>query len=106
MTPIPTLEQELAFIGGRFTKEEVPKDQQYLFKYFDTEVQQVFVGYYLVFRSVGKFVDHTGHHSSRRWLDILALRLRTVETALDRAKKAGDTKTVELIRSGKYAVKG
>jgi hypothetical protein len=57
---------DLDFISGRFLDYEIPKDHRWLLKYFKTDVQVVFLRYYILFGEVRNFVDYTGCHCSRR----------------------------------------
>jgi len=57
---------DLEFISGEFFDCEIPKDKQWLLKYFKTEVQVAFLRYYIKFGEVRNFVDHTGYYCNRR----------------------------------------
>ena len=78
--------RDLDFLSGWFFEYEVPKDKQYLLKYFTTDLQRAFLRYYLVFGNSWNFVDHTGHYCSRRLLWKFQARYRHLVTTYEQAK--------------------
>lgn len=99
---------ELILITGKF-KEDLPKEQQYLKKYFKTEVQLQFVKYYLLFKTdvvskeyTQQFINHTGFDVTTRFLTQLKLKLDTLIERKELAKSDFDFETIALIESGKY----
>jgi predicted transport protein len=96
---------DLFFISGDFFEQSLPRDRDYLLKYFNTKIQRQFVKYYLLFRSSKNFTDHTGIRVQPLWLKKLSTKLRLLEEAHAEAKKAFDTETVAKIESGKYRVR-
>jgi len=99
---IQSLDKEMDFIGGRFFDSEIPADKQYLLKYFTTELQEQFVRFYLMFGHARRFVDHTGHYCSDRWIKLLKARYKYLEKSLQEAKDKGDFEKVAEIKSGKF----
>jgi len=97
---------DLEIISGNFVDGNinVPKNKQYLLKYFQSDIQQQFVRYYLSFGSIEHFVDHTGEFCKRRWLEVLAVRFKKLESTLKEAKKNMDFTTVAEIESGNFVV--
>ena len=95
-------ELDLALISGDFAEYSLPKQKQYLLKYFDSEIQNQFIRYYVIFGSVKHFTDHTGIFCKKRWLKYLVSRFHEVEAELKRAKSELDFATVALIESGRY----
>lgn len=103
---------ELEFISGRIFDLTLPKEKEYLWRYFTTEMQRHFVKYYLTYRSYTRFVDHTGYSCSNRWVRILKRRLEKLEIAHDAAKEMarhGDFESgiaaLEAIETGRYKVR-
>lgn len=65
---------ELTFIAGDFSEFEIPRDKQYLFRYFKTDLEQQFLKYLYCFGDYENFVEHTGHYCQHRWLHVLKRR--------------------------------
>lgn len=93
---------DLELIAGSFFDLDLPKSRRYLFKYFDTDIQQQFVRYYHVFGSIEYFVSHTGIYCQQRWLRQLVVRFNKLETTLKKSRQEMDFATVAEIESGKY----
>jgi len=101
--------QDLEFISGEFFDIEVPKEKQYLLKYFQTDLQVAFVRYYLVFGTIRNFVDHTGHYCSERMLHKLQSKYRRLTEAHAAAKSELTEENMDLLErleSGKYRLTG
>lgn len=98
-------EMDLLFISGDFFEQPVPRDKEYLLKYFETKIQRQFVRYCLLFRSPKNFTDHTGLRVQPLWLRKLKKKLLALEEAHATAKKAFDTETVAKLESGKYRIR-
>ena len=97
--------KDLAFISGEFFDVEIPKDKQYLRKYFSTDVQLAFLRYYLVFQDITCFADHTGHACSESTVVRMKRRYHKIIAAHDIAKKNLDFEKVWEIESGNLKVK-
>lgn len=89
-------------IAGEFFDLVLPKEKQYLLKYFDTEVQLQFLYYYYIFKSTDRFIEHTGHLVSKRWLNDLRNRYDKLVEAHDSAKSNLDLDILAEITSGKF----
>jgi hypothetical protein len=61
MEHLSITDQNLRFINLGSEPTVIPKEFQFLRKYFKTKLQKVFLDYYFVFRSAGNFEAHTGH---------------------------------------------
>ena len=97
-----TPEMDLLFISGDFFDHAVPREKEYLFRYFDTKIQRQFIRYFLLFRSPRNFTDHTGLRVQPLWLRKLRRKLNALEEAHAKAKAAFDTETVAKPEQGKY----
>lgn len=97
-------EMDLLFISGDFFEQPVPREKEYLLKYFRSRLQRQFVRYYLLFRSPRNFTDHTGLKVLPLWLRKLRKKLNILESALARAKADFDFELVAKIESGVYKV--
>jgi hypothetical protein len=100
-----TLQRDLDFISQRWATVELPKEKQYLLKYFDTDLQAALVKYVHVYGTTDNFTDHTGIPCQPRYLKALYNRLQRLEAAHRQAKSSLDEdslKTLALIESGKY----
>lgn len=95
---------DLIFIGRQWETVILPKEKKYLLKYFKTPVQKTFLKYFYLYGEYSNFVDHTGFKCQLRWLDVLASRLKKIETAQKEARKNMDMATLTLIEQGKYEV--
>jgi len=99
-------EKDLILIGGRFLDEPVPKEKQYLYRYFKTDAQKSFVRYSLDFGNCVHFVEHTGIYRSSRWLKRMKHRLEVLEQAYAQAKIDGDFELITEISMGKWRPEG
>lgn len=103
-SPKGTLDEEAAFIGGVFFECDIPKEKQFLLKYFASDLQRQFLRYMLQFGNVVRFVDHTGYYCSDRWLKMLKAKMRKLEAVYDQARENFDLETIANIEMGKYDV--
>ena len=97
--------QDMEFISGRFFDYEIPKEKRYLKKYFQTELQEAFLRYFLIFGQYRNFKSHTGHHCNPRMLFKLRKKLEILEIAYNEAKVSlteDGMRTVQLIETGKF----
>lgn len=92
---------ELEFISGRFLTYELPDSKKYLFKYFKSKIQRIWLRYYLLFKSNELFFDHTGMYSSTFYPNKLAEKLHVLESAYEQAMKTMDVLMLGKIKSGK-----
>lgn len=81
-------------------KDNVPPEKRYLYNYFYTDIQKMFLRYYLIFGDHKNFTDHTGKHVGYRWRAHLANRIRFLEAAKTKAKKTFDLTLLSSIESG------
>lgn len=98
------MQKDLDFISGRFFDFYVPKEKQFLFKYFNNDLQMAFLRYYMVFGNFKNFTDHTGYYCSERLLYRFQARYKKLVKLHDEAKKSlseEGMKTLQLIESGK-----
>ena len=98
------MNRDLLWIGKTFESYDLPKDKQYLLKYFDTETQSSFLRYYLVFGDYDHFVDHTGIVVQTRWLKILEKKFLHLEALRASARANMDLKLLSRIESGEYVM--
>lgn len=99
------IDLELFFISGKFLEINLPKEKEYLFKYFRTPLQQSLIQYYLIFGSLTKFIDHTGYACNPWWIRDLKRKLKRLEEAHTKAKQEMDLEKLTKIEVGKYKVK-
>ena len=91
---------ELPFVANNILT--IPKEKQYLLKYFTTLIQQKFVSYYLMYKNYSNFVAHTGCKCSMRWMHKMCLRIKELEKVHTIAKKDFDLDFLTVIEKGKY----
>jgi hypothetical protein len=85
----------------------LPKEKQYLLKYFPfyrngDERQKYFLFYLYEFGSYKRFTEHTGYTCNLRWRASLKKKYITLVEAHDKAKKEMDLDTLAQIETGKY----
>jgi hypothetical protein len=93
---------DLNLISGNFFNLELPKEKQYLCKYFETEMGMQFLRYYYVFNSDVRFKEHTGLYCTKRWIKMLKCRYKSLIILYDKAKKDMDFTLLAEIQEGKY----
>ena len=93
---------DLKLVSGAFIDLELPKDKQYLYKYFATEIQMQFLRYYFVFGNYDRFMEHTGYSCAKRWLRDLKNKYEKLILTHDEAKKNMDFTLLAEIQSGKF----
>jgi len=99
------VDRDLAFAAGKFLDEPLPKEKQYIYQYFTTDVQKTFAKYYFDFRQWHHFVEHTGLSRTVRWTKKMAHRFRLLEQVYEKAKSEGDFETITEITMGKWKPK-
>jgi len=97
-------EKDLHFISKEYENFIVPKNKKYLLKYFNTDLQEAFLKYYLVFGDWSNFVEHTGLVCQPRWMKTLESKLVLLEAAHLEAKKDMDMTKLAKIESGKFKI--
>jgi len=101
--------RDLDFISGDFLDHEVPREKQYLLKYFTTDVQVAFLRYALVFEDTKLFKDHTGHFCSDRLKFRLMARFRQLTQIHNQIKGVFTEQALndlQLLESGQYPLTG
>lgn len=102
------MDQNLHFISGKYSEIEIPKKYMFLTKYFNTEIQNIFLKYYWVFRDWRNFVDHTGVYCSERYLrkqvDCFCILMKAHEDLVG-VLDENHMKKFQLLIEGKYKVK-
>lgn len=87
------------FIAARYFNFDLLPDTYWLLKYFRTDVQKMFLKYYMIFGSVDNFVDHTGHHCTKRFLLKLESKYRALIEARAEAASILDEQHVLKLAS-------
>ena len=96
------IDNELAFISGKYLEDDLPKERAYLLKYFRSETQVAFLKYHLTFNSYTRFVDHTGYSASLKWMGLLRRKLKLLQDIHEKAKSEMDLETLAILETGKY----
>jgi hypothetical protein len=100
----------LLIAGDFFFDDVVPKEQQWLFKYFKTKPQRRFLAYYSQFaalrnypgRFYPNFINHTGVHCTKRAMFKWLRKLKCLLSLSQEAAERFDLETLERVKSGKY----
>jgi hypothetical protein len=95
---------DLKLVSGGFFDLELSKEKQYLYKYFDTEIQMQFLRYYHTFGNCDRFMEHTGFFCTKRWLRDLKNKYEKLVVIYDEAKKNMDFTLLANIQNGNFKV--
>lgn len=98
------MDRDAVLVGGEFLDALLPKDKQWLWRYFDTDLSRAFVAYYLTFGNYVHFVEHTGYFCTYRWRKKLKKKLVALLDAHKAAKESGDFELYAEIEMGNYKV--
>ncbi len=94
--------KDVVFLAGLFFDFEVPREKQFLFKYFRTPLEKQFVQYYLCFGEIDNFVDHTGFFCQKRWLKILKKRMDKLISVHNDYKNNFELEKLKKLENGRY----
>lgn len=94
--------KETQFLAGVFFDFEVPKEKNFIFKYFRSPLEQQFVRYYLCFGEIEFFTEHTGHFCQKRWLKILKNRFDEINSLHDKYKADMELELLGKLEKGEY----
>jgi len=97
--------KDLIFLSGEFFEFEIPKEKQFLFKYFNTPLEQSFIKYFFCFENFETFPDDTGFCCQQRWLKLLKKRLDKLLIAQKDAKEQFDFESLKRLETGEYKLK-
>lgn len=92
---------EMEFLSGNFFACDLPESKRYLFKYFRTAIQRQFLRYFFVFGNSEHFIEHTGFHCEKNYVEKLKKKYFKIERAYDEALKKMDLLELGMIKSGK-----
>ena len=93
--------KEAQFLAGVFFDFEIPKEKNFLFKYFRSPLERQFVKYYLCFGETDCFIDHTGYYCQKRWVKILRDRFDKIITFHNQCRENMELELLEKIENGK-----
>lgn len=96
--PFPPEDKEYFFGEAK----ELPKDKQFLAKYFVTDEQKAFLRHYVTFGEHKQFAQRSGVPVTQRWLHRNFKKLQLLEQLHAQAKEEMDFDRLALIESGKY----
>lgn len=94
--------KEAIFLAGLFFEFDVPREKQFLFKYFRSSLEHQFVKYYLCFGEIDNFVDHTGCFCQKRWLKVLKKRIEKITNVYENFKSNFELDKLREIENGHY----
>ncbi len=94
--------RDIVFIAGNFLEAELPREKQYLFRYFRKPVRRKYLCYYHVFGNDVFFAEHTGFRCSIRSRQLMRKKLATLERVHKEAVAAMDFDLLSKIEKGKY----
>ena len=96
--------RDLNLLARQWEQFEFTKDKKYLLKYFDTDLQRIFLAYYLVFGDYEHFTDHTGFKVKYCWLTSLEKKYLALEKIQKEARLNMDLEKLAFIESGKHKI--
>lgn len=96
--------KDALFLAGVFFDYYIPREKQFLFKYFTSPLEQQFVKYYLCFGDIDNFVDHTGFFCQKRWLRILKKRIEKIIGVHETYKKNSELDKLRELEDGRYRI--
>ena len=106
---------DLLLVAGKYFEDTVPREKEYLLKYFRGELQVRFLVYFIQFcpllekhsanRFYTNFYDHTGMLCARKVLRRYINRYHLLEKVVQDAKIAGDMNKLSEVRSGNFKLK-
>lgn len=96
--------RDLDFVSGKFFEYEIPKDKQYLLKYFATELQEAFLRYMFVFGEWSCFREHTGFRARLDFLKKLEFKFVKLQEVHKKATLEFDLDLKWKIESGNYHI--
>lgn len=85
-----------------FLNEPVSAESFWMTRYFGDGLGYEFLRYFLAFRSSVHFSEHVGMPCSKRWVNRMKSRLRTLERAHAEAKRSMDFESLADLETGKY----
>lgn len=94
--------KEAVFLAGLFFEYDIPREKQFLLKYFRSPLEKQFVRYYLCFGEMDNFVDHTGFFCQKRWLRILKKRIDKIMSVHENYKNNFELDKLREMESGRY----
>jgi hypothetical protein len=102
--------KDLVFIAGNFLFGDIPSDKEFLCHYFTSDLEKLFLSYYLALESLYQqegflrfyesFCDHTGFSCSRRWIRKLLKKYKTIEETMNNAYLKSDLSMISKIKVG------
>jgi hypothetical protein len=94
--------KEAVFLAGLFFEYDIPREKQFLLRYFRSPLEKQFVRYYLCFGEIDNFVDHTGFFCQKRWLRILKKRIDKIMSVHENYKKSFELDKLREMENGRY----
>lgn len=94
--------KDAIFLAGLFFEYEIPRDKQFLLKYFRSPLEEQFVKYYLCFGEIDNFIDHTGFFCQKRWVCILKKRIDKILSVREVYKNNFELDKLRELEEGRY----
>lgn len=91
----------MKFISVDFLDQPIPKEINWLCRYFETPVRFAFLKYYIAFESIARFTQHTGFSCTIRYLKRMKKQYKILIKQHELAKKNFDFEKVASIEMGK-----
>lgn len=94
--------KDALFLAGVFFDYDIPREKQFLIKYFRSPLEKQFVRYYLCFGEIDNFVDHTGFFCQKRWVRILKKRIEKILSIREVYKNNFELDKLRELEEGRY----
>ena len=93
---------DLLFIAGDFAEKEIPKECQYLYKYFKTPIQRAFLKYWFCCETISGFQTQTGYRCDDVYKRKMLKLMNNILAKHKEAKEKMDIELVWKIENGEY----
>jgi hypothetical protein len=87
-------------VSGAFFEQEIPKDKQWLLKYYTTPIQVAWLRYFFAFGDTRCVSAHTGHPMTYRYNKRMRRRYRTLVAMEKEARSNMDFEKLWEVTSG------
>lgn len=96
------IDKNLVILSRIYETIEVPREEAYLYRYFRSYTQRIFLHYVYVFDDLENFQDHTGIYLRKYWARILFRRLNNLRRLYKEAKDNFNLEVLTKINNGDF----
>ncbi len=92
-------EKNMIFLNSTYEKFQIPKEYNFLLKYFKTRQQRAFLKYYYLMREVKNFTNHTGIPADESFKYKLSYKFHHYIDIYEKAKSNMDFEKLSLLNA-------